>query len=157
MNNDFNREWLTSKFEEIQRRILKVIEQMNDEQHNWRPNHASHSVSTLIRHIEGNIKERVCNGILHGNITRNREEEFKHTYVSKIELERKVNDNFQLVIDTVRTMSDQDFKNTQLVRNRERTNLDILHQCAAHYSEHMGQILYISKLCLKESYISTSI
>jgi hypothetical protein len=43
------------------------------------------------------------------------------------------------------------------VRKRERTNLDMLHQCAAHYSEHMGQILYIAKQILKEKYKSTSI
>ncbi|WP_160036063.1 DUF1572 family protein [Paenibacillus sp. An7] len=58
MNQDFNREWLVNKFEEIRERILKVTSQLDDDQLNWRPNEASHSISTLIKHIEGNIKER---------------------------------------------------------------------------------------------------
>jgi hypothetical protein len=33
----------------------------------------------------------------------------------------------------------------------------MLHQCAAHYSEHMGQIFYIARLILRENYKSTSI
>lgn len=157
MNYEFNREWLVKKFEEIRRRMLKAVSQLNDEQLNWRPNESSHSISTLVRHIEGNIKERVLNGILHQEIQRNREEELKHTFVRKSELEAIIEVRIQLIIDTIRNISDETLEQKQMVRNRERTNLDMLHQCAAHFSEHMGQIFYIAKQCLKEDYKSTSL
>ncbi|MWC26876.1 DUF1572 family protein [Paenibacillus sp. MMS18-CY102] len=64
-----NREWLAAKFEEIRKRILKALEQLDDEQVNWRPNDASHSISTLIKHIEGNILERIAKGILHHDLS----------------------------------------------------------------------------------------
>jgi uncharacterized damage-inducible protein DinB len=157
MKYDFNRDWLATKFEEIQRRIAKVLQQLNDEQVNWRPDNTSHSISTLIKHIEGNIQERIVTGILHEAVKTNRGDELKQTYIMKSELEAAIQDKLQLVIDTVKNVTDEELEQNQKVRNRERTNLDMLHQCAAHYSEHMGQILYIAKHILKEKYKSTSI
>jgi uncharacterized damage-inducible protein DinB len=61
------------------------------------------------------------------------------------------------IIAAVQQMTDEQFEQKQTVRNKERTNLEVLHQCAAHYSEHMGQIFYIAKQLLKENYQSTSI
>ncbi|MEV5025668.1 DUF1572 family protein [Paenibacillus sp. LPE1-1-1.1] len=59
MHYQFNREWLIHKFEEIRRRILKAVDQLDDEQLNWRPDETSHSISMLIKHIEGNMLERI--------------------------------------------------------------------------------------------------
>lgn len=157
MNYEFNREWLLKKFEEIRKRMLNAVNQLNDEQLNWRPNDSSHSISTLVRHIEGNIKERVLKGILHQEIQRNREEELTHTFVRKSELVAIIEERFQLIIDTIRTISDETLEQKQMVRNGERTNLDMLHQCTAHFSEHMGQVFYIAKQCLEGDYKSTSL
>lgn len=157
MNQDFNREWLVNKFDEIRVRILKATSQLDDEQLNWRPNEASHSISTLIKHIEGNIKERILKGILHQEIQRNREEELTYTFVKKYDLEKIIEERLQFVIEMIKTMPNETFEQKQMVRKRERTNLDMLHQCATHFSEHMGQIFYISKQCLKEDYKSTSL
>ncbi|RAR44636.1 DinB family protein [Paenibacillus sp. MDMC362] len=157
MDHEFNRKWLEDKFENIRSRTLKVLVQLNDEQVNWRPNHSSLSISTLIRHIEGNIQERVMKGILHKDITRNREEELTQVFVSRDDLIQIVQNRFQFLIDTVKSMSSEDFEQVQPVRGKEQSNLDILHQCATHYSEHMGQIFYIAKQCLAVQYKATSI
>lgn len=157
MNYDFNRDWLSKKFEEIRNRILKALQQLNDEQVNWRPDDTSHSISILIKHVEGNIQERIIKGILHQDVQRNRDDELKLTYIKRSELEKVIQDRLEFVIDTVKNITDEELEQKQLVRNRERTNLDMLHQCAAHYSEHMGQIFYIAKQILQENYKSTSI
>ncbi|WP_336786722.1 DinB family protein [Paenibacillus sp. MMO-177] len=157
MSYEFNRVWLARKFEEIQKRILKALHQLDDEQVNWSPGANSHSISTIIRHIEGNILERVNKGVLRQNIIRDREAELKPTFVAKEELSRIIQERLQFVIDTTRSLSDEQLEQTQPVRGKERCNLDMLHQCAAHYSEHMGQIFYIAKQLLKEEYQSTSI
>jgi hypothetical protein len=75
----------------------------------------------------------------------------------KSELEAVIGDRLQLVIDTIGEITDETLGQKQIVRNRERTHLDMLHQCAAHYSEHMGQIFYITKLCLNKNFKTTSI
>lgn len=157
VNYDFNRDWLIKKFEEIRKRTLKAVGQLDDEQVNWSPDEASHSISTLIKHIEGNIQERILKGILHQEIQRNRDAELNPTFIRRSELEKVIEDRFQLIIETIRDISDETLDQKQIVRNRERTHLDMLHQCAAHYSEHMGQIFYIAKQCLKEKYQSSSL
>ncbi|WP_160032147.1 DinB family protein [Paenibacillus sp. An7] len=157
MNYPFNREWLVKKFQEIERRILLVTEQLSEEQLNWKPNEQSHSIANLVLHIEGNIKERIAKGILNQNIVRDREAEFSAVFISKAELTTRVEENLGFLTDIVSKLTDRELEQTQVVRNKERTNIDMLHQCAAHYSEHMGQIFYIAKLCLNEGYKSTSI
>ncbi|RKN76070.1 DUF1572 family protein [Paenibacillus ginsengarvi] len=157
MNHAFNQTWLIQKFEEIRKRTLLALQQLNEEQLNWRPDPASLSISSLIRHIEGNIQERIAKGILNRQVTRDRDEELRQRNMSRFELESIVRDRFQFVIDTVQAMTEADMERTQPVRNRERTNLDVLHQCATHYSEHMGQIFYIAKQLLKDEYKSTSL
>jgi hypothetical protein len=63
MKFDFDRKWLTMKYQEIKNRTLKAIDQLNDEQLNWSPDEYSNNIPTLLRHIEGNIKERIIRGI----------------------------------------------------------------------------------------------
>jgi uncharacterized damage-inducible protein DinB len=157
MKYDFNRRWLTKKFEEIRNRMLKAIDQLTDDELNWSPDEISHNIPNLLRHIEGNIKERIVKGIYKEEITRDRDNEFSKAYMSKAEAESLINENMQFVIDLLNDMSEERFDEIQIVRGKERTNLDMLHQCVAHYSEHMGQIFYISKQCLKEKYRTTSV
>jgi hypothetical protein len=156
MKYQFNRDWLVHKFSEIQSRMLFVLQQLNDEDVNWRPNNYSNSISNLIMHIEGNIKERIEKGILQTSITRNREEELGAIIVPNGQLQKLISERFNFIKSTIESISDQQLETTQLVRGNERTNLDMLHQCAAHYSEHLGQVLYIAKIRLEKKYISTT-
>ena len=64
------------KFEELQRRTLSVIGQLTEIDLNWRPNASSNSISNLVIHIQGNVNERIVNGILGRAMVRNRDEEF---------------------------------------------------------------------------------
>ncbi|MBD3922191.1 DUF1572 family protein [Paenibacillus sp. PR3] len=157
MDLSFNRTWLTKKFEEIRRRLTKAIEQLDDEQLNWRPNDASHSIATLIRHMDGNMKERVEKGILLRDVVRDRALDFAPNPLTKEELLRIVDQRFGFLITTIQELTEADLLRTQNVRGKERNNLDMLHQCAAHYSEHMGQVFYIAKMILNDTYTSTSI
>jgi uncharacterized damage-inducible protein DinB len=157
LNYEFNREWLIKKFEEIQIRILKAIEQLNNDQLNWQPNNSCASITMLVNHIVGNINERIQKGILHNEIIRNRHEEFNQKIDRKEELQIIIKEQIQFIINTVISLTEEQLEQKQQVRARERLNIDMLHQCAAHYSEHMGQIFYIAKLCLGDKYKSTSI
>ncbi|RXZ78820.1 DUF1572 domain-containing protein [Paenibacillaceae bacterium] len=157
MSYDFNRAWLSKKFEEIQRRTLKAIAQLTDEQLNWVPDEFSHSIPGLLKHIEGNIQERIVKGMLKKEISSARDREFSNSVMTNAEAQLLIQSSLQTVIDLARNITDEMLEDKQIVRGKERTNLDMLHQCAAHYSEHMGQIFYIAKQCLQDQYQSTSV
>jgi Protein of unknown function (DUF1572). len=157
MDFSFHQTWLIRKFEEIRRRLTTAIKQLNDEQLNWRPNDASHSIATLIRHMDGNMKERVEKGILLHDVVRDRALDFVPSPLTREVLLSVVDQRFGFLIETIQALTEADLARTQHVRGKERTNLDMLHQCAAHYSEHMGQVFYIAKMILNDTYRSTSI
>ncbi|THF73402.1 DUF1572 family protein [Cohnella fermenti] len=157
MTYDFHRKWLAKKFEEIKTRTLKAIRQLDDERLNRSLDDVSHTIPTLLRHIEGNIDERIRRGMFGEDITRDREREFRREFMPLADAESLVLRNMDYVIGQIRSLPDAVFEETQLVRGKERSNLDMLHQCAAHFSEHMGQILYVSKHLLQKEYRSTSI
>ena len=148
---------LADKFQDIMKRIKLVMEQLSDEEVNWRPNESSNSIANLIIHIEGNIKERIGSGINKKDFIRNRDEEFECAYKSKSELIEILEKSFFEVIETTQGMTDKQMAQVQLIRNKERTNLDVLIQCATHFSEHLGQITYIGKMIKNHDYISTTI
>lgn len=54
---------LVSKFEEIRDTMKKGIDQLNNAELNYRPNHESNTIANLVVHIEGNIKQRIGTGI----------------------------------------------------------------------------------------------
>jgi len=155
--DEFNRDWLVKKFTEIKNRSLKAVDQLSDEQLNWAPDSISNNIPTLLRHIEGNIKERIRMGIAQEQIDRDREKEFSRTVMTKAEAENMIKQNFDYIINLVKELPADRFTEVQTVRGKDRLNIDMLHQCASHYSEHMGQIFYITKLVMKEKYSSTSV
>ncbi|MDF2923517.1 MAG: hypothetical protein K0R57_2431 [Paenibacillaceae bacterium] len=154
---DTIKQLLVTKFEEIHRRMILVLNQLNDEQVNWRPNESSNSIANLIVHIRCNIKERIGKGINRNDFQRDRDGEFEQLYKSRQELIELTNESFGELIETAKNMTGKTLMDTQLVRDRERTNLDLLMQCAAHFSEHLGQVMYIGKMIRDAEYVTTSI
>lgn len=157
MVGTLERVWLAGKFREIEKRLMAALAQLSDEQVNWRPDPHSMSIANLIVHIEGNIEERIGQGMYGREGTRNREAEFAVLHRTKEELEAIVARSFGMLKTAAEELSDEDLQRTQRVRGKERTNLEILLQCSAHFSEHLGQVLYAAKMLLGERYRTTSI
>lgn len=149
---------LTAKYEEIRTTLLKAITQLSNEQLNWRPNRESNSISNLVLHIAGNINQRIGTGLLGLSDRRNRDEEFDvNLFMTKDQLIVLVDESFDRLVKTTRELAMEDLLRTQQVRGHSRFTYEVLQQCAAHYSEHLGQILYIAKICLGSEYKTTSI
>lgn len=157
MNYLLVQHWLILKYEEIKTRTEVVLVQLNDEQLNWKPNEGSCSIANLIIHIRGNITERVSNGINNESLVRDRDSEFDNIYLTKEQIINIFRECFHELIETIKNLPEEVLFKTQTVRNKPRINLEILLQSACHFSEHMGQIFYIAKTLLDESYITTSI
>jgi uncharacterized damage-inducible protein DinB len=149
---------LRSKFSGIKSRMLSVINQLPDEDLHWSPNAESNSIANLVIHIAGNIHQRIESGICGAPDTRNRDSEFESTLeYSRSDLTLTINKSFNLLDQVITNLNPEDLLKHQTVRNDQVTVLEVLMQCAAHFSEHLGQIMYIGKLRLGEQYITMSI
>ncbi|ANS74207.1 hypothetical protein AWM70_06105 [Paenibacillus yonginensis] len=147
---------LFTRFQDIQKRMLLALEQLDDKQVNWRPNAASNSIANLIIHISGNIKERIGSGMNNIPFARDRDAEFEDLTRTQSELVAIINQAFTEVNDTLNAMDEESFKQTQEVRGQQRSHLETFIQTATHLAEHLGQILYIAKMLKNEDYVSTS-
>lgn len=150
-------DWLIGKFREIEKRWLAAMEQLNEDQLHWRPNAHSNSIANLVVHIRGNASERISQGIYGEPGRRDRDAEFEEVSLSKEELIRLVQETIRLAVQAVEEMTEEKFAAGQVIRGKLRTNFDVLSACATHYSEHLGQVLYIAKQQLDEAYETTSI
>ncbi|MEA3319547.1 MAG: DUF1572 family protein [Bacillota bacterium] len=147
-----------SKFGQIKSRMLAVINQLSEEDINWRPNDESNSIANLVIHIEGNIHQRIEAGINGLKDNRDRDREFDVKKISsKKEAIEKIEESFTTLDTTISKLSYDDLLKPQKVRQNNVTSLDVIMQCATHFSEHLGQILYIGKMKLNNDYITTSI
>jgi hypothetical protein len=93
-----------------------VLEQLDDEHINWRPNSYSNSISNLVMHINGYIKERIEKGILHRAISRSREEELGAITVPNKELQQLIKERFDFVISIIECITEVQLEATQVVR-----------------------------------------
>ncbi|MDF2963897.1 MAG: hypothetical protein K0S39_5632 [Paenibacillus sp.] len=149
--------WET-KLTEIRSRMTFVIRQLTDEQVNWRPDGESNSIANLILHIEGNIHQRIESAILGGVDRRDRDGEFDNgVYAGVEELTLRLEKAFDLLLKTVSAIKAERLLDPIQIRGKQVTVYDVINQCASHFSEHLGQVLYLAKMQLGERYTTTSI
>ncbi|SDW34870.1 Protein of unknown function [Paenibacillus sp. PDC88] len=151
------KEVLCTKLDDIEKRTLHVLHQLNDDEVNYRCNEASNSIANLVVHISGNVDERVRRGIRGSDVTRDRDAEFDVLSRTRDELIEITKESYQDVRQTIERMSEEDWMKTQVIRNKERSNLEVLLTCATHFSEHLGQMLYLAKMFKDQDFITASI
>jgi hypothetical protein len=109
-------------------------------------------------HIAGNIHQRIEAGLCGHKDNRDRDGEFDVKKVlSKNEAVEIIEESFNILKVNIMNLSYDDYLKPQKVRQNSVTVLDVLLQCSTHFSEHLGQILYIGKMKLNKDYITTSI
>jgi hypothetical protein len=134
-------------------RITGVLNQLSDEDINWRPNPEANSVTNLILHICGNLKQRYGHHIAGDPDMRNRDAEFDTTVQrSKAELLASIEDAFGMVDAILARLPLPTLFDMTQVRGENRSILDIIATSSAHTGEHLGQIIYIAKIRLGPRY-----
>lgn len=146
--NDFIKEHIRAVLAELEFRLIKSISSLTDEDLNWRPNNKSNSIANLVIHISGHIHQRIEVGIMQEKDCRNREAEFsRDLFVRKESLINTIHTSFSRFINVVEALTEEEMLKTQVLSgNRTQTNVEIMLRCLEHYSEHLGQIIYISKI-----------
>lgn len=113
----------------------------------WRPNDRSNSVGNLLLHLVGNLNQWVVAGIGSGEDHRRRDREFstsegKDAAALFHELQQTVHQATQ-ALEALNTDS-LDQKVT--IQGIEVTILGAIYHAVEHFSMHVGQIIYITKL-----------
>jgi hypothetical protein len=117
------------------------------------------SVTTLVWHIAGNLASRFSDFLASDGEKpwRDRESEFARRGVTREELVRKWDTGWQILLDTLRTLSDEDLGRTVTIRGQPLSVTEALHRSLSHASYHVGQIVFLAKSICGPRWTSLSI
>jgi len=125
-----------------------AIAQLSDEQFFAVPDAESNSVAITVKHMAGNMRSRFTDFLTSDGEKpdRNRDQEFiLAAGVSRAEVLAVWEKYWQLVFDTLNSISPEDLERTVMIRAEPHTVLRAINRQVAHYSYHVGQIVFLAK------------
>jgi hypothetical protein len=137
----------------------KAIAQVDDSTLNWQANEDSNSIATIVKHIWGNMLSRWTDFLTTDGEKpwRQRDAEFDNDVAGREALMQKWEEGWQCLFNALNSITDGDLERIIYIRNEGHTVLEAINRQIAHYSYHVGQIVYIAKLTSKKEWQSLSI
>lgn len=137
----------------------KTFAQLNEKEFLFTPNEASNSIALIIQHMHGNMMSRWTNFLTEDGekAWRTRDEEFESQDFSKARLLQLWEEGWDCMFKALESLKEEDLVKTIYIRTEAMTALDAINRQLAHYSYHVGQIVFIGKLLLNAEWKSLSI
>lgn len=128
-------------------RIQRCVQELSEEDVWWRAYETNNSVGNLLLHLAGNVRQWIVSGIGGSPDTRNRQQEFvEREQIPKAELLRRLQSTLQ---EADRALENFDAAGLLQVRHIQKYDiacLDAISHVVEHFAQHLGQIIYITKL-----------
>ncbi len=130
-------------FEELQKEFIKD----------------SNSISIIVKHMVGNMLSRWTNFLTEDGEKewRQRDFEFVDSYTSKDQIIEDWNKGWQCLFSAITPLTETDLEHIIYIRNQGHTVTEAINRQLAHYSYHVGQIVFLGKLLKGEEWTSLSI
>src|SRR5262249_37685037 len=119
-----------------------AIDQLSDAELSAEGPSAGNSVAVICWHVAGNLRSRFTEFLTADGekAWRQRDEEFKPRTVSKAVLLAKWNEGWDVLLDALSTVSDDQLQRTVTIRRQPLLVIEALQRSLAHASYHVGQI-----------------
>lgn len=119
----------------------------------------ANSISIIVKHIVGNMLSRWTNFLTEDGEKqwRHRDQEFENTYTSKEELKEHWEKGWKCLFEAIKALKESDLEQIIYIRNQGHTVTEAINRQLAHYSYHVGQIVFLGKLIKGENWKSLSI
>jgi uncharacterized damage-inducible protein DinB len=128
-------------------RIERCLEILSQEDIWWRAHETDNSVGNLMLHLSGNVRQWIISGIGEEPDRRKRQEEFDERHpLAKEDLLKRIADT---VHEADRVLEDFDTGRLMEVRKFQKwevTCLEAITHITEHFAQHLGQIVYITKM-----------
>ena len=137
----------------------KAMAHMTEDSLAWQANEDSNSVQIIVQHLWGNMMSRWTDFLTTDGEKewRKRDAEFESSPAGREEIMKKWEEGWQCLFNALETVTDEDLEKVIYIRNEGHTVLEAINRQISHYCYHVGQIVYIAKLCSKEGWKSLSI
>lgn len=137
----------------------KSIEQLDEEGLYWQPDEESNSVALLIKHLHGNMLSRWTDFMTTDGEKewRDRDSEFMIKERNVDQLKQQWEDGWKCLFEALDSITDADLDRIIYIRNDGLTVLDAISRQISHYCYHVGQIVYIAKMQVRDNWQNLSI
>jgi len=134
-------------FEKTKKLADKSIEQLDDAALHVALDAEANSVAVLMRHMAGNMRSRWVDFLTSDGEkpTRMRDGEFVDPGQSRAELLAEWEQGWQILFDTLASLTDADLQRTVMIRSEPHTVFKAINRQMAHYAGHAYQILLLAK------------
>lgn len=159
---DIGKEYLQtaiSRLESYRQLAEKTFEQLPDEDLFRQPSSESNSIAIIVQHMWGNMMSRWTNFLTEdGEKTwRKRDEEFETMIDSRQNLMKLWNEGWSRFMSELKSLKATDLPSKVKIRGEQLSAMDAITRQIAHYSYHVGQIIYIGKMFRDRDWKSLSI
>ena len=137
----------------------KSMAQIPEEKLFWQINEQSNSVSTIVKHLSGNMRSRFTDFLTSdGEKTwRNRESEFENDQNSRDLLMARWNEGWDCLLAALDELQETDLLSIVSIRNEKHTVTEALNRQLTHYAYHVGQIVFLAKVISGQNWKPLSI
>ena len=126
----------------------KTFEQLDDQDFFRQPSSESNSIAVIIQHMYGNAMSRWTNFLTEDGEKewRKRDAEFEAMDITKQDLISFWNTGWNTMLQTLEALTEEDLDKTIYIRGEPHKAFDAILRQFAHYSYHIGQIVYLGRL-----------
>lgn len=119
----------------------------------------SNSIAIIVKHMAGNMRSRWSDFLTTDGEKpdRNRDSEFEAPPKTRAELLEMWARGWKHVFDALRPLADQDLIRTITIRTEPHSVTQAINRQVAHYSYHVGQIVYLARHFAGEKWQSLTI
>jgi len=135
------------RFKEVKSLGDKAMSQLSEDDIHWKLNEASNNVAVIVKHLSGNMVSRWSDFLISDGEKpyRDRELEFEDDLSSKQKLVTVWERGWGSLFETLNELEAQDLLKIIYIRGERHSVLEAIERQMAHYSYHIGQIVYIGK------------
>src|SRR5882757_518402 len=107
----------------------------------------SNSIAIIVKHVAGNMRSRWTDFLTSDGekSDRNRDTEFEAPPTTRSELLEMWEHSWELLFGALEPLSDADLTRTITIRTEPHSVMQAINRQVAHYSYHVGQIVYLAR------------
>jgi uncharacterized damage-inducible protein DinB len=124
-----------------------AIQQVTDDELSRAGSEGGNSIAVLVWHLSGNLASRFTDFLTTDGEKpwRRRDEEFDDRQIARGELLAKWNSGWAVLQSALAALDDTNLNDRVLIRGVEFTVHEALHRSLAHFSYHVGQMVFLAK------------
>jgi hypothetical protein len=137
----------------------KTFDQLQDKDLFWQYNPESNSIAIIVNHLSGNMKSRWTDFLTTDGEKewRNRDAEFELEIKTREQLMLRWNEGWDCLFSALNSINEDNFDTKVYIRNQAHSIMDALNRQLAHYSYHIGQIVYLGRMSKASDWKSLTI